>query len=68
MKRILSILALSAALSACLSGCGEAPSEESPVTPEVVCEDSTGVNAVASECNTAEGEVAESMPEAAEGN
>lgn len=60
MKKTLVVALGAAALTAC-GPAGDAPAENSPVTPEVVCEETEVVNATSSECVKAEAEVAEDM-------
>lgn len=60
MKKTVLVTFGALALVACDSA-GEAPADNSPVTPEVVCEESVDVNATASECVKAEAETAEDM-------
>lgn len=57
------VIALGAvSLAACgAENTGDPPSENSPVNPEVVCEETEQVNMATSECVKAEAEVAEDM-------
>lgn len=47
-------------LAACSGGAGEAPADNSPVTPEVVCEDFEVLNTTTSKCVREEAEVKDS--------